>query len=97
MTRQEEVLHLLEASPSEDIFEKHSRLEEAERWLSQNWTCDHQEKYNHRLTELNFAIGEATGLTDPNDLAIAREIIDDAYVERTYREGTEGCEFSDSN
>ena len=34
MTRQEEILDLLEASPSEDIFNKHSQLEEAERWLT---------------------------------------------------------------
>ena len=97
MTRQEEVLDLLESSPSEDIFDKHSRLEEAEQGLRQQWTYGHKETYNNCLTELNFAIWEATGLTDPDDLAIAREIVDEAYTERTYREGIDGAVFSDSD
>ena len=97
MTREDEVLQLLEASPSEDIFDKHSQLEEAEQVLSQNWTIDRQGEYNHILTELNFTISENTGLTDPRDLAIAREIISVAHDERRYEEHTRGCEFSDSD
>ena len=97
MNREAEILNLLEAEPEYDIFDAHIRLEEAKDLLRQDYSVDRQEDYNKILTELNFAIWEATGLTAPSDLAIAREIIRDAHTEREYREHTEGCEFSDSD
>ena len=97
MTREDDVLALLEAEGANDICDAHIRLEEATDLLRQDYSVDHQAAYNHILTELNFTIFEATGLTNPSDLAIAREIIRDAQIEREYRDHTEGCEFSDSD
>ena len=99
MTREDEILdilHLLEEYQAEELFAKYHLLDKAERLL-RVWTRSRQAKYNGRLTELNIAIRVETGITDPDDLAIARELIGEAYIERYYRETTDGAEFSDSS
>ena len=97
MTSEAEILNLLEGEPEHDIFDAYTRLEEANELVRQEYSVERQEAYDHVLTQLNCAIFEATGLTDPSDLAIARRIIRDAHIKREYLAHTAGCEFSDSD
>lgn len=100
MTSREEIYRLLELEEEYyqyDIFDAHIRLEEAKDLLRVGISGDLLEEYDHILTELNFHIYLLTGLTDPNDLAIAREIIRDAHIENEYRNHTDGAYFSDGS
>jgi len=97
MTREAEILTLLENEPEDDIFDAYTRLEEAKYLVRQEYSVERQEAYDHVLTQLNCAIFEATGLTDPSDLAIARRFIRDSHTWREYLAHTAGAEFSDSD
>ena len=97
MTREAEILDLLEGKQENNIIDAHIRLEEAKHQLRQDYSVNRQEGYDYILTELNFVIFEATGLTDLSDLVIVRGIARDAHTEREYIAHTEGCEFSDSD
>ena len=99
MTREEEILyilHELEEYQTEELFAKYLLLDEAEG-LIRVWTRSRQANYNGRLTDFNRAIGVETGITEPADLAIARELLAEAYIEWHYRDTTYGAEFSDSD
>ena len=80
-----------------DIFNAHIRLEEAKDLLRVGISGDLLEEYDHILTELNFHIFDVTGLTYPNDLAIAREIIRDQHIVNEYRNHTNGAYSSDGS
>ena len=97
MTREEEILFLLENEPEDDIFEAYTLLEEAKDLVRHEYSVERQEAYDHALTQLNCAIFAATGLTDPSDLAIARRFIRDSHIWREYQAHTAGAEFSDSD
>ena len=97
MSREQEIETLLDAEPPQTLFYEHQQFEEAERALKQQWTYGNKQEYDNRLTHLNSEITDLTGLTSPEDLSIARELISQSYDNYRYDETTNNQEFFDSD
>ena len=97
MTRQDEIINLLQVEGEGVLLGEHGRLEAAANELQRIWNYSTRLAYDTILTGLNYEITSLTKLTDLDDLEIARRLIGKEFDARRYAEDTERCKFSDSD
>ena len=86
--REEQILALLKNEPEafETLIGEAERLFDAKRTYSRLPTRSKQQKLAVILKSYNEEIEDVTGLSEPSDLALAKEIIKDAWFAHIYHE-----------
>ena len=85
--REDQITELLEdAEAFETLIGEAERVSDAKQNFARNASRRNQRKLAEVLTSYNEEIERCTGLSDPSDLALAREIIDAAWTAHDYQD-----------
>ena len=90
--RRNEISLLLSRNGGETLLWRHEQLEEAAYALRWNWCQISRLNYDTILTGLNHEITQLPGLTNPDDLELARSLLGDKINAALYAEWSSDSE-----